>query len=141
MVERAVARAEARRRADGAVDVVQRVGHRGLQSRPRASPAVIAAESVQPVPWVDVVSMRGRRKWIDAFGGHQDVGDLVALEVAALDERGRGAASSSAWPARSIVGHVVHGAAGEDRRLVEVGGHQRGERQQQLADDRLGFRR
>ena len=31
--------------------------------RPSASPAVIAAESVQPVPWVDVVSMRGWVKW------------------------------------------------------------------------------
>ena len=100
---------------------------------------MIAAESVQPVPWVDVVSMRGWVKWRMPSGVTSTSVSHVAGEMAALDQRGGGAEPQQRLAGTLHGGRVVDHAAGEDRRLVEIGRNQRGQRQQALADDVLGF--
>ena len=88
-----------------------------------------AAESVQPVPWVEVVATLGcvepaRRPRRDQHVHH----DLVPVEVPSLDQRGAGAelagargrrAPSSRGRAPSVPTRM--------RRLLEVGRHQRRE--------------
>ena len=59
MIERAMALAKAWRAADRFGEIVARAAIAGSGARPWARPAAIAEASVQPVPWVWRVSMRG----------------------------------------------------------------------------------
>ena len=59
MIERTVPGTQAGCRGDGANDIIQCPLDRCVEGPPCASPAVIAADSVQPVPCVEVVRIRG----------------------------------------------------------------------------------
>ena len=56
-----------------------------------ASPAAIAADSVQPVPWVLRVAMRSADKRVVVVRLHQQVDALGPVVVAALDQHRLGA--------------------------------------------------
>jgi hypothetical protein len=110
--------------------------------RPSASPAVTAAERVQPVPWVEVVSSRACEKCRIPSGVTSTSVRVPPSsgEVPAFHQRGRGAEAEQGLAGALHRGHVVDHAAGEHGGLVEVGRHQRRQRQQAVADDvlRLG---
>ena len=97
--------------------------------RPRASRAVIAEESVQPVPWVwRVRSPRGLEP-ARARRRQQQVGALVTAEVATLQQHAAGAEAQQ--PGRHR-GHLERSAAGgsaqQGRGLGQVGRDQAGQR-------------
>ncbi len=95
---------------------------------PSASSAAIAADSVQPVPCVLLVTIRGRRQNVQ-LAVVQDVDDVVAVEMAALHER-------RARPelAHQTLGRIAHFTfvsrthSEKHRDLVEVGRDEVGER-------------
>ena len=91
MIQRTVTGAEAWRGLYGALNEIECISHRFGELTPRARPAVIAAERVQPVPWVEVVTIRGRVKRRTPAGVTRTSVITSACEVSALDQRGTGA--------------------------------------------------
>ncbi len=73
-----------------------------------------------------------------AVGRHQHVGDRVPAHMPTLDQDGPRAEAEQRRAGALHGEDVVHGEPGEDRGLVEVGRHQRGERQQHLTEHRFG---
>ena len=74
------------------------------RATPCASSAAIAADSVQPVPCVWRVSMRGPHEALDAGGVAQDVDRLLAAAVPALDQHGAAAERTAAPGLRDRLG-------------------------------------
>ena len=96
----------------------------------------MADDSVQPVPWVFFVAMRGARQVLERLGVAIDVGAVRPVEVPALEqhrgrpERAGGRAPSPSSPSRS----GGSGRAEQHRRLGQVGRDHLGERHQAFAD-------
>ena len=103
MVERAVAAAEDRARWRSRAGRSHGRGRRrSSTSRPWARPAAIAEASVQPVPWVWRVAIRGLSQTLSTGGGHQHVRHGFPGEMPALDQHRPAAEREQASPAARI---------------------------------------
>ena len=80
-------------------------------SRPLASPAAIADESVQPVPWLLRVAMRGAASRVHAARVDQKIDALRPLAVTALDQHGARAERQQTLGLRAHLGFAVRAAA------------------------------
>ena len=86
MVERAVPLADGQPVADGAGDVGLRAPTASAADGPSARCAAIADAKVQPVPCVFLVAILRVRKLDEGVAVEQQVDDLVARRVTALDD-------------------------------------------------------
>ncbi len=101
---------------------------------PRASPAAIAAESVQPVPCVLRVSMRSASKPLDALGRHQQVHGFRPVPMPALDQDAPRAALQKSLALPDHGGFILRDVFVQQRgRFRQVGRDQQGTRDQDLA--------
>ncbi len=87
---------------------------------PRASPAAIAEASVQPVPCVCVLAMRGAAQLVDVMPVVEQVDDVVAGQVAALDQHRLRTERVQAQRRLAGGGERVHLVAGQRRGLGRV---------------------